>query len=319
MDMLNIKNVQFAYDKSRQVLNNINFSIKENNVAGFLGLNGAGKSTLIQLIIGLLKLSEGTIEIASLNTKTHHKEIKKMIGYVPQDLAIIENLTAYQNVKFFGSIYGLKGKELKEHVDRALEFVQLSDRAKDKPSKFSGGMKRRLNIACGIVHNPKLIIMDEPTVGVDPQSRNYILESIQELKQQGKTIIYVSHYMEEIETICNQVVIINNGEVLYSGDMEELKRQNGNELLNVIFHEPLEDEEKRQLLSEFKERAIFRSDTEVEIKVPSEAGDSFNQLISLKTNFNHRIKRIQLSDVTLESAFLELTGNNFTRDIVQTG
>ncbi|MMZ60224.1 Daunorubicin/doxorubicin resistance ATP-binding protein DrrA [compost metagenome] len=161
--------------------------------------------------------------------------------------------------------------------------------------------------------------MDEPTVGVDPQSRNYILESIQELKQQGKTIIYVSHYMEEIETICNQVVIINNGEVLYSGDMEELKRQNGNELLNVIFHEPLEDEEKRQLLSEFKERAIFRSDTEVEIKVPSEAGDSFNQLISLKTNFNHRIKRIQLSDVTLESAFLELTGNNFTRDIVQTG
>ncbi|MNO40947.1 putative ABC transporter ATP-binding protein YxlF [compost metagenome] len=319
MDMLNIKNVQFAYDKSRQVLNNINFSIEENNVAGFLGLNGAGKSTLIQLIIGLLKLSEGTIEIASLNTKSHHKEIKKMIGYVPQDLAIIENLTAYQNVKFFGSIYGLKGKELKEHVDRALEFVQLSDRAKDKPSKFSGGMKRRLNIACGIVHNPKLIIMDEPTVGVDPQSRNYILESIQELKQQGKTIIYVSHYMEEIETICNQVVIINNGEVLYSGDMEELKRQNGNELLNVIFHEPLEDEEKRQLLSEFKERAIFRSDTEVEIKVPSEAGDSFNQLISLKTNFNHRIKRIQLSDVTLESAFLELTGNNFTRDIVQTG
>ncbi|MNW34645.1 putative ABC transporter ATP-binding protein YxlF [compost metagenome] len=319
MDMLNIKNVQFAYDKSRQVLNNINFSIKENNVAGFLGLNGAGKSTLIQLIIGLLKLSEGTIEIASLNTKSHHKEIKKMIGYVPQDLAIIENLTAYQNVKFFGSIYGLKGKELKEHVDRALEFVQLSDRAKDKPSKFSGGLKRRLNIACGIVHNPKLIIMDEPTVGVDPQSRNYILESIQELKQQGKTVIYVSHYMEEIEAICNQVVIINNGEVLYSGDMEELKRQNGNELLNVIFHEPLEDEEKRQLLSEFKERAIFRSDTEVEIKVPSETEDSFNQLISLKTNFNHRIKRIQLSDVTLESAFLELTGNNLASDIVQTG
>ncbi|SDF08622.1 ABC-2 type transport system ATP-binding protein [Fontibacillus panacisegetis] len=319
MDMLNIKNVQFAYDKSRQVLNNINFSIKENNVAGFLGLNGAGKSTLIQLIIGLLKLSEGTIEIASLNTKSHHKEIKKMIGYVPQDLAIIENLTAYQNVKFFGSIYGLKGKELREHVDRALEFVQLSDRAKDKPSKFSGGLKRRLNIACGIVHNPKLIIMDEPTVGVDPQSRNYILESIQELKQQGKTVIYVSHYMEEIEAICNQVVIINNGEVLYSGDMEELKRQNGNELLNVIFHEPLEDEEKRQLLSEFKERAIFRSDTEVEIKVPTEAEDSFNQLISLKTNFNHRIKRIQLSDVTLESAFLELTGNNLASDIVQTG
>ncbi|MNC52695.1 hypothetical protein D3C75_1020570 [compost metagenome] len=125
--------------------------------------------------------------------------------------------------------------------------------------------------------------------------------------------------MEEIETICNQVVIINNGEVLYSGDMEELKRQNGNELLNVIFHEPLEDEEKRQLLSEFKERAIFRSDTEVEIKVPSETEDSFNQLISLKTNFNHRIKRIQLSDVTLESAFLELTGNNLASGIVQTG
>lgn len=319
MDMLNIKDVHFAYDKSRKVLNNISFSIKENNVAGFLGLNGAGKSTLIQLIIGLLKLSEGMIEVGSLNTKTHHKEIKKMIGYVPQDLAIIENLTAYQNVKFFGAIYGLKGKELAEHVDRALEFVQLSDRAKDKPAKFSGGMKRRLNIACGIVHNPQLIIMDEPTVGVDPQSRNYILESIQELKQQGKTVIYVSHYMEEIEAICNQVVIINNGEILYSGDMEQLKRDNGNELLSIIFHEPLEDAEKKQLLSEFKERATFRSETEVEIKVTNEADDSFNQLISLKTNFNHRIKRIQLSDVTLESAFLELTGNNLTGNAVQTG
>lgn len=319
MDMLTVRDVQFAYDKSRKVLNNINFSIEKNSVTAFLGLNGAGKSTLIQLIIGLLKLSEGTIEIGSLDVKKHPKEIKRMIGYVPQDIAIIENLSAYQNVKFFGSLYGLKGQELTDRVNKALEFVQLSDRAKEKPSRFSGGMKRRLNIACGIVHNPDLIILDEPTVGVDPQSRNYILESIQELKQQGKTIIYVSHYMEEIETICNQVVMVHNGEVIYSGDLERIKRQSGSELLNVIFHTPLDEEDKRQLMSQFKDKAIFLSETEVEIKVQGESEESVNDLISLKTNFQDRIKRIQLSDVTLESVFLELTGSNLTETVRQTG
>ncbi|MDQ0089658.1 ABC-2 type transport system ATP-binding protein [Paenibacillus anaericanus] len=310
MDMLSVKDVQFSYDKSKKVLKDINFSVRENDVMGFMGLNGAGKSTLIQLIMGLLKLSDGSIEIGDLDIKKHSKEVKKMLGYVPQDIAIIENLTAYQNVKFFGSIYGLKGKELAEHVDRALAFVQLTDRAKERPSKFSGGMKRRLNIACGIVHNPQLIILDEPTVGVDPQSRNYILESINELKQQGKTIIYVSHYMEEIESICNQVVIINDGKVLYSGGMDEIKHEAGSEMINVIFHRPLEESDKRQLMYEFKENAAFPSETELEIKVHGEAGESVKNLISLKENFNDQIKKIQLSDVSLESVFLELTGTH---------
>lgn len=319
MDMLKISNVQFAYEKSRIVLKNMNLNIEEHKVAGFLGLNGAGKSTLIQLIIGLLKLTEGSIEIGNLDAKKHPKEIKKLIGYVPQDLAIIENLSAYQNVKFFGSLYGLKGKELEERVEYALRFVQLSDRAREKPSKFSGGMKRRLNIACGIVHNPPLIIMDEPTVGVDPQSRNSILESINKLKQQGKTVIYVSHYMEEIESICDQIVIMNKGEVVYSGDLDQLKRQHAHEQLNVIFHTPLADEEKKQLMSEFQDRAVFRSDIEVEIKVLGETDDSVNQLILLKSNYNDRIKKIQLSEVTLESVFLDYTEDAAPQLVHQTG
>ncbi len=312
MDILTLKDVQFSYDKSRKILNSISLSIKNNNVAGFLGLNGAGKSTLIYLIIGLLKLTEGSIEIDSQSVGSNLKKINRMIGYVPQDLAIIENLSAYQNVKFFGSIYGLKGDELKQHVEKALEFVQLLDRAQDRASQFSGGMKRRLNIACGIVHNPQLIIMDEPTVGVDPKSRNYILESINELKRQGKTVIYVSHYMEEIEAICNQVVIIHKGEVLYSGDLDDLKRDNGNETLNVLFHEPVAAEDKEQLNTRFTDKVEYQSDSEFSIKFPKGSDDAVEQLIALKALFDQKIKKIQLSDASLESAFLEITGEKST-------
>lgn len=176
-----------------------------------LGPNGAGKSTTLNMICSLLKPTSGDIEIFGINVKDGMKKIKKQIGYIPQELAIHGNLKAWENVELFTSLYGIKGKELKAAIDDSLEFVGLLDRKKDYTKNFSGGMKRRLNIACAIGHKPKLMIFDEPTVGIDQQSRNFILEKIRTANSQGETIIYTSHYMEEVEAICTRIAIMDNG------------------------------------------------------------------------------------------------------------
>ena len=204
-------------------VDNISLKIKEGEIYGLLGPNGAGKSTTINIICGLLSMDKGHIKILDKDIKKDSYFTKKNIGVVPQDIAIYEDLTATENVEFFASLYGLKGKVLKESAKEALEFVGLSDKAKEFPKGFSGGMKRRLNIACAIAHKPKLIIMDEPTVGIDPQSRNHILQSVKKLNEMGCTIIYTTHYMEEIECIATKIGIIDHGKVIAEGSKEELK------------------------------------------------------------------------------------------------
>lgn len=204
-------------------VDNINLSIEEGEIFGLLGPNGAGKSTTINTLIGMTKLDAGEIKIFGMDMKTHERDIKRQIGIVPQDIAVYEELTAYENLCFFGRLYGFKGQELKDKVGKALEFTGLTDKKDDYPKKFSGGMKRRLNIACAIVHSPKLIFMDEPTVGIDPQSRNHILRSIKKLNEMGATIVYTSHYMEEVEEICTKIVIMDHGRIIAKGTKEELK------------------------------------------------------------------------------------------------
>lgn len=197
--------------------------VKEGEIFGFLGPNGAGKTTTISILSGLFSKYEGTVKIFDKTMKEDPIFIKKNMGVVPQDLALIDDLTAEENVRFFGELYGLRGDALKNSVQETLEFVGLWDRKKDFPPSFSGGMKRRLNIACAIVHKPKLIILDEPTVGIDPQSRNNILETIKKLNEQGSTIIYTSHYMEEVEAICTDICIVDKGQIIARGDKEALK------------------------------------------------------------------------------------------------
>nr|WP_300385908.1 ABC transporter ATP-binding protein [Clostridium sp.] len=197
--------------------------VKEGEIFGFLGPNGAGKTTTISILSGLYSKYDGDVKIFGKDIKDDPIFIKKNMGVVPQDLALIDDLTAEENVTFFGELYGLRGQKLKDSVKETLEFVGLWDRKKDFPVKFSGGMKRRLNIACAIVHKPKLIILDEPTVGIDPQSRNNILETIKSLNEQGSTIIYTSHYMEEVEAICTDVCIVDKGKIIARGNTEELK------------------------------------------------------------------------------------------------
>lgn len=209
---------------NKTAVDHISLEIKEGEIFGLLGPNGAGKSTTLNMVCSLLKPTSGNIEIFGMNTSNNMKKIKKKIGYIPQELAIHDNLKAWENVELFTSLYGIKGKELKSAIDKSLEFVGLLDRKNDFAKNFSGGMKRRLNIACAIGHNPLLMIFDEPTVGIDPQSRNFILEKIKTANKNGATIIYTSHYMEEVEAICSRIAIMDNGRIIAVGTREELVR-----------------------------------------------------------------------------------------------
>lgn len=210
------------YD-NKPVVDGLTLEIKEGEIFGLLGPNGAGKSTTMNMICSLLKPTAGNIELFGMDVKKDSKKIKPLIGYIPQDLAIYGNLKAWENVELFTSLYDVKGKDLKVAVDSALEFVGLTDRRNSYAKTFSGGMKRRLNIACALGHKPKLLIFDEPTVGIDPQSRNFILERIKKANSDGTTVIYTSHYMEEIEAICTRIAIMDNGKIIAVGTKEELK------------------------------------------------------------------------------------------------
>ncbi|MCQ2053551.1 MAG: ABC transporter ATP-binding protein [archaeon] len=210
------------YD-NKPVVDNLTLEIREGEIFGLLGPNGAGKSTTMNMICSLLKPTAGNIELFGMDIKKDVNKIKPLIGYIPQDLAIYGNLKAWENVELFTSLYHIKGKELKIAIDEALDFVELTDRRNSFAKTFSGGMKRRLNIACALGHKPKLLIFDEPTVGIDPQSRNFILEKIKEANNDGTTVIYTSHYMEEIEAICTRIAIMDNGKIVAIGTKDELK------------------------------------------------------------------------------------------------
>lgn len=226
--MLNVHDIKKNYE-DKQVLKGINFHLKKGESFGLLGPNGAGKSTLIGILSGLIHATSGTIMIEGIDLKKETKKAQEMIGIVPQEIALYLHLTAKENLIFWGRMYGLKGKELKSRVQETLELIGLEDRANDQVKVFSGGMKRRVNIGCAILHQPKLLIMDEPTVGIDPQSRNHILETVKTLNGEGMTIIYTSHYMEEVEFLCERMAIMDHGSIIALGDQHELSELVGNQ------------------------------------------------------------------------------------------
>lgn len=203
-------------------VDNLSFKVNEGEIFGLIGPNGAGKSTTINIITTLDEKNSGSVTIDGMDIGKDRDKIRRIIGSVPQEIAVYPYLTARENVEFFAALYGLKGKKLHESAEKALEFAGLLDKADMKPKKMSGGMKRRLNIACGIAHEPKLIVMDEPTVGVDAQSREHIMNSIKKLRENGATIIYTSHYMHEVEEICDRVAIVDKGRLVAEGTQQEL-------------------------------------------------------------------------------------------------
>lgn len=208
---------------NKEVVKGINFSVEAGEIFGFLGPNGAGKSTTISMISTLNSPTGGTITINGMNVSEHSKEVRKLIGLVPQDIALYQDLSAMDNLKFWGRMYGLRGKFLRERIEEILDIVGLKDRANEDVKNYSGGMKRRINIGAALLHKPKILIMDEPTVGIDPQSRNHILDTVLKLNEEGMTVIYTSHYMEEVEYICKSLAIIDHGKVIAIGSKDEIK------------------------------------------------------------------------------------------------
>ncbi|WP_044626769.1 ABC transporter ATP-binding protein [Neotamlana nanhaiensis] len=203
-------------------VSNLSLSINDQEIFGLLGPNGAGKTTLISMLCALVKPTSGSFTINDLNYKQHKTEIKKLIGIVPQEYALYPTLTAFENLKYFGSMYGLKGKALNEKILSHLEILGLEKFANKKISTFSGGMKRRVNLLASILHNPKVLILDEPTVGVDVQSKNVIISFLKELNANGTTIIYTSHHLNEAEQFCTKVAIIDHGQIIVEGKPKDL-------------------------------------------------------------------------------------------------
>ena len=209
---------------NKAVVDDLSLEIRRGEIFGLLGPNGAGKSTTMNMICSIVNPTAGKVELFGRELKSNRKEVIRRIGYIPQELAIHGDLKAWENAELFISLYGIKGGALKKAVNDSLEYVGLMERRNEYAKNFSGGMKRRLNIACAIGHEPELLIFDEPTVGIDPQSRNFILEKIKESNKKGATVIYTSHYMEEVEAICTRIAIMDNGKIIASGTSEELKK-----------------------------------------------------------------------------------------------
>ncbi|NHM30727.1 ABC transporter ATP-binding protein [Neobacillus terrae] len=308
MNVLEIKNLTKKFGDFIAV-DNMSLAVQEGEIFGFLGSNGAGKSTTINMIAGLLQTNGGEIKILDKNIASHSKLAKMNIGIVPQDLAIYEDMTAYENVRFFAGLYGLRGAELKERVEEALVFVGLLDKQKSLPKDFSGGMKRRLNIACAIAHRPKLIIMDEPTVGIDPQSRNYILTSVRKLNEMGCTVIYTSHYMEEVEEICSRIAIMDHGKVIAEGTKEQLKAiitDTRDIWVEVKNTENLEEAALKEIKGV---NSISIEENVIKINSQSEV-NNLNHIIQFFISRLIEIRSLQEQAPNLETVFLTLTGRN---------
>lgn len=304
MKMLEIKKISKEYGDMIAV-NDIDLEINKGEIFGILGPNGAGKSTLIGMICGLIKRTSGEIIYEEKETKT--RRFKENIGIVPQDFALYWDLTAEENIEFFCSLYGFKGRDLKGRVNKVLEFVGLTDVRKKRASEFSGGMKRRLNIACAIAHSPKLIIMDEPTVGIDPQSRNHILKSVLKLRDEGATVIYTSHYMQEVDDICDRIAIIDKGNVIAEGTSEELKNLIGDKrIFNITVKEKIDNFEEKLLEITGIEKVVF-SENQYKISTIKNS-NLLTKIIETALSLDGEIINIENSEPTLENVFLALTG-----------
>jgi ABC-2 type transport system ATP-binding protein len=306
--ILELVNVTKTY-KTTTVVNDISFSVKEGEIFGLLGPNGAGKSTTISMATGVLQPAGGRILLDGQDMRADLNRSKRLIGYVPQDLALYPTLSARDNLEFFGRIYGLTGRELSNRISEVLKIVQLTDRANDAVEHFSGGMKRRVNLAAGLLHRPRLLFLDEPTVGVDPQSRNAIFESLETLNREGMSIVYTTHYMEEAERLCARVAIMDHGKVIAMDTPANLIQRLGNGVICLELQDAGIaglDESIRRLDSV---KQVTRRGNQLEIQ-----SRRFEQTIidamQVVTRLNSRVTGMNLMEASLETVFLNLTGRS---------
>jgi ABC-2 type transport system ATP-binding protein len=283
----------------------VSLQVARGQILGLLGPNGAGKSTTIGMITGLVTPDAGQVSVAGATLAADAAAFKQRIGLVPQDLALYEGLGALANLELFGSLYGVRGALLRERAQAALALVGLADRARDQPATFSGGMKRRLNIAAALVHDPDVLLLDEPTAGVDPQSRNAIFANLEELKRRGKAIVYTTHYMEEVERLADQITIIDHGQVVGAGTLQELiRRLPGSQTLEFEFDGMARAEQFASL------PGVRQARVEAQLLkvVTDEIATATPAVLQALGASGCTVRRIGSERATLEDVFLALTG-----------
>lgn len=290
----------------KKVLDGLTFEINSGEVLGVLGPNGAGKSTTFNIMTGLIQADSGSVKFKN-DTNPSSKKYKKSLGVVPQDISLYSNMTVEENLKFIGRLYGVLGKKLEEKVNKTLGEMNLNDKRKEAIKNLSGGMKRRVNIAAALLHNPELVIMDEPTVGVDPESRSDIWNIIRGLKKKGKSIILTSHYVDEIERLSDRVIVINNGKVIAEGIVDELIEKYCRNYVYIVefysFQENFPEELNRQRMV----KSIDIDGNKVKINVDSDK-NILESIIRIASKLNMEIRNIDVKKPNLEDVFFYFTG-----------
>ncbi|MDO5754825.1 MAG: ABC transporter ATP-binding protein [Tissierellia bacterium] len=304
--VIEVKNLVKAYQDLIAV-NHFNMLVRKGEIVGLIGPNGSGKTTVINCILGLLTYDKGEIKVFGKKMKPTSYDLKEQIGLVPQEIGVFESLTVEENIHYFASLYKFSPKDNKKLVQEALEFVEIEKYRKFLPRKLSGGLKRRLNIACGIVHGPKLLFLDEPTVAVDAQSRNFILQGIKRLKEKGVTVVYTTHYLDEAEELCDRIIIMDKGENLAEGTTDELRSSIAT---TEKIHLELENERK-ETIKEFRALPNIMDVTKNENAYRLCFGQSTNNLEELLAFLKEKkyiYSRLYTENPTLNDVFLELTG-----------
>jgi ABC-2 type transport system ATP-binding protein len=321
--MVEVKDLTMRYGE-RTALTGIGFEIDRGELFGLLGPNGAGKTTLISVLSTLLKPSSGLVTIGSMDIVHQAKKIKHSIGTVPQEIALYPTLSARENLSFYGRMYGLHGLQLKKRIDELLEMIGLTDRKHERVQNFSGGMKRRLNLAVGLIHKPSLLLMDEPMVGVDPQSRNHILESIRTLKSEGTTMIYTTHYMEEAEQLCDRVAILDEGRLIALDSPQQLVERLGDGLINVgvgsadsnlldiLGTLPRVREVRCLAQNGLQEEGEEEAESLITIRT-DRAKHTLREVIGVFDQMEVSVSSLEVLEPNLNSVFLQLTGKRLRR------
>ncbi len=304
--ILEVKGLTKSYNGHPAVAG-IDLEMKDGEVFGLLGPNGAGKSTTISMVSGLVKPNAGSIRIGGIDIFQDPLASRRLIGVVPQDIALYPTLTARENLAFWGHMYGQSGADLRKRVDEVLELVGLADRANQRIDKYSGGMKRRINIGAGLMHRPKLLLMDEPTVGIDPQSRNHILDTVKELNRQGTSVLYTSHYMEEVEALCDRIAIMDLGKVMACGSLNELRLLVGDKDVITIQANVPEGKVLDDLRAIPGVDGVSKDDGHLRVVAPygrKVLGDVVTRLAAGGV----KVRSIDIKEPDLEGVFLHLTG-----------
>ena len=300
--MIDVSNLKKSFG-TIEALKGISFNIPQGECYGLLGPNGAGKTTTISILSTIIKPDEGEVNIAGYDLKKNPLDCKKNIGVVTQEIALYNELSANDNLLFWGGMYKVPLQELQNRLDETLDLLGLTDRKTDKVKTYSGGMKRRVNIASALLHRPKILFMDEPTAGIDPQSRNLIFEVVEKLHKEGMTIVYTTHYMEEAERLCNRIGIIDNGEIIAHGTLDELRTSMKESV--VISYTNLTDESYNTIEKEWKD--IQRFEDKIHFYSINIQGD-LSKIILMCNKFGLDMQHIDIQKINLETIFLSLTG-----------